>query len=186
MTNLSGRSRENLQLSAAQEERISPSSAAQSGSSYEAQGGLSQASPQAHDQQRELHRKPPRGLSQRIMLALTVLLTGLAALYSAAMVGVIGYTEDELISSFLEDDMDYVVSQIERGDTAIGLPHADVYGDAPGLKPVPAQFQDCPFGFTEITEAPAVFVWRRAWQGGSLMIVRVRKGSKKRSRSSLS
>ena len=90
MTNLSGRSRENLQLSAAQEERISPSSAAQSGSSYEAQGGLSQASPQAHDQQRELHRKPPRGL--RIMLALTVLLTGLAALYSAAMVGVIGYT----------------------------------------------------------------------------------------------
>ena len=90
MTNLSGRSRENLQLSAAQEERISPSSAAQSGSSYEAQGGLSQASPQAHDQQRELHRKPPRGLSQRIMLALTVLLTGLAALYSAAMVGVIG------------------------------------------------------------------------------------------------
>lgn len=158
MTNLSGRSRENLQLSAAQEERVSPSSAAQSGSSYEAQGGLSQASPQAHDQQRELHRKPPRGLSQRIMLALTVLLTGLAALYSAAMVGVIGYTEEELISSFLEDDMDYVVSQIERGDTAIGLPHADVYGDAPGLKPVPAQFQDCPFGFTEITEAPAVFV----------------------------
>ena len=56
-------------------------------------------SPQAHDQQRELHRKPPRGLSQRIMLALTVLLTGLAALYSAAMVGVIGYTEEELISS---------------------------------------------------------------------------------------
>lgn len=104
MTNLSGRSRENLQLSAAQEERISPSSAAQSGSSYEAQGGLSQASPQAHDQQRELHRKPPRGLSQRIMLALTVLLTGLAALYSAAMVGVIGYTEEELISSFLEDE----------------------------------------------------------------------------------
>lgn len=93
MTNLSGRSRENLQLSAAQEERISSSSAAQSGSSYEAQGGLSQVSPQAHDQQRELHRKPPRGLSQRIMLALTVLLTGLAALYSAAMVGVIGYTE---------------------------------------------------------------------------------------------
>lgn len=176
MTNLSGRSRENLQLSAAQEERISPSSAAQSGSSYEAQGGLSQASPQAHDQQRELHRKPPRGLSQRIMLALTVLLTGLAALYSAAMVGVIGYTEEELISSFLEDDMDYVVSQIERGDTAIGLPHADVYGDAPGLKPVPAQFQDCPFGFTEITEAPAVFVWRRAWQGGSLMIVRDQEG----------
>ena len=39
------------------------------------------------------------------MLALTVLLTGLAALYSAAMVGVIGYTEEELISSFLEDDM---------------------------------------------------------------------------------
>lgn len=176
MTNLSGRSRENLQLSAAQEERVSPSSAAQSGSSYEAQGGLSQASPQAHDQQRELHRKPPRGLSQRIMLALTVLLTGLAALYSAAMVGVIGYTEEELISSFLEDDMDYVVSQIERGDTAIGLPHADVYGDAPGLKPVPAQFQDCPFGFTEITEAPAVFVWRRAWQGGSLMIVRDQEG----------
>lgn len=93
MTNLSGRSRENLQLSAAQEERISLSSAVQSGSPYEAQGGLSQASPQAHDQQRELHRKPPRGLSQRIMLALTVLLTGLAALYSAAMVGVIGYTE---------------------------------------------------------------------------------------------
>lgn len=153
MTNLSGRSRENLQLSAAQEERVSPSSAAQSGSSYEAQGGLSQASPQAHDQQRELHRKPPRGLSQRIMLALTVLLTGLAALYSAAMVGVIGYTEEELISSFLEDDMDYVVSQIERGDTAIGLPHADVYGDA-----------------------PAVFVWRRAWQGGSLMIVRDQEG----------
>lgn len=153
MTNLSGRSRENLQLSAAQEERISPSSAAQSGSSYEAQGGLSQASPQAHDQKRELHRKPPRGLSQRIMLALTVLLTGLAALYSAAMVGVIGYTEAELISSFLEDDMDYVVSQIERGDTAIGLPHADVYGDA-----------------------PAVFVWRRAWQGGSLMIVRDQEG----------
>lgn len=176
MTNLSGRSRENLQLSAAQEERISSSSAAQSGSSYEAQGGLSQVSPQAHDQQRELHRKPPRGLSQRIMLALTVLLTGLAALYSAAMVGVIGYTEEELISSFLEDDMDYVVSQIERGDTAIGLPHADVYGDAPGLKPVPAQFQDCPFGFTEITEAPAVFVWRRAWQGGSLMIVRDQEG----------
>lgn len=153
MTNLSGRSRENLQLSAAQEERISSSSAAQSGSSYEAQGGLSQVSPQAHDQQRELHRKPPRGLSQRIMLALTVLLTGLAALYSAAMVGVIGYTEEELISSFLEDDMDYVVSQIERGDTAIGLPHADVYG-----------------------EAPAVFVWRRAWQGGSLMIVRDQEG----------
>lgn len=153
MTNLSGRSRENLQLSAAQEERISSSSAAQSGSSYEAQGGLSQVSPQAHDQQRELHRKPPRGLSQRIMLALTVLLTGLAALYSAAMVGVIGYTEEELISSFLEDDMDYVVSQIERGDTAIGLPHADVYGDA-----------------------PAVFVWRRAWQGGSLMIVRDQEG----------
>lgn len=176
MTNLSGRSRENLQLSAAQEERISLSSAVQSGSPYEAQGGLSQASPQAHDQQRELHRKPPRGLSQRIMLALTVLLTGLAALYSAAMVGVIGYTEEELISSFLEDDMDYVVSQIERGDTAIGLPHADVYGDAPGLKPVPAQFQDCPFGFTEITEAPAVFVWRRAWQGGSLMIVRDQEG----------
>lgn len=176
MTNLSGRSRENLQLSAAQEERISLSSAVQSGSPYEAQGGLSQASPQAHDQQRELHRKPLRGLSQRIMLALTVLLTGLAALYSAAMVGVIGYTEEELISSFLEDDMDYVVSQIERGDTAIGLPHADVYGDAPGLKPVPAQFQDCPFGFTEITEAPAVFVWRRAWQGGSLMIVRDQEG----------
>lgn len=177
MTNLSGRSRENLQLSAAQEERISPSSAAQSGSSYEAQGGLSQASSQAREQpRRDLHRKPPRGLSQRIMLALTVLLTGLAALYSAAMVGVIGYTEEELISSFLEDDMDYVVSQIERGDTAIGLPHADVYGDAPGLKPVPAQFQDCPFGFTEITEAPAVFVWRRAWQGGSLMIVRDQEG----------
>ena len=89
----------NLQLSAAQEERISSSSAAQSGSSYEAQGAYP-ASPQAHDQQRELHRKPPRGLSQRIMLALTVLLTGLAALYSAAMVGVIGYTEEELISSF--------------------------------------------------------------------------------------
>lgn len=89
---------------------------------------------------------------------------------------IIGYTEEELISSFLEDDMDYVVSQIERGDTAIGLPHADVYGDAPGLKPVPAQFQDCPFGFTEITEAPAVFVWRRAWQGGSLMIVRDQEG----------
>ena len=139
MTNLSGRSRENLQLSAAREERISLSSAVQSGSPYEAQGGLSQASPQAHDQQRELHRKPPRGLSQRIMLALTVLLTGLAALYSAAMVGVIGYTEEELISSFLEDDMDYVVSQIERGDTAIGLPHADVYGDAPGLKIVSDQ-----------------------------------------------
>lgn len=144
MTNLSGRSRENLQLSVAQEERISPSSAAQSGSSYEAQGGLSQASSQARElPRRDLHRKPPRGLSQRIMLALTVLLTGLAALYSAAMVGVIGYTEEELISSFLEDDMDYVVSQIERGDTAIGLPHADVYGDAPGLKPVPAQFQVC-------------------------------------------
>lgn len=41
---------------------------------------------------------------------------------------------------------------------------------------MPAQFQDCPFGFTEITEAPAVFVWRRAWQGGSLMIVRDQEG----------
>ena len=120
--------------------------------------------------------KPPRGLSQRIMLALTVLLTGLAALYSIAMVGVIGYTEEELISSFLEDDMDYVVRQVELGDTAVTLPHADVYGDAPGLRPIPAQFQDCPFGFTEISEAPAVFVWRRAWGTGSLMIVRDQEG----------
>ena len=122
MTNLSGRSRENLQLSAAQEERISPSSAAQSGSSYEAQGAYPK---------RRLRRVSSRGVTSigsrrevfhsascsRLRCSSPVL----AALYSAAMVGVIGYTEEELISSFLEDDMDYVVSQIERGDTAIGF-----------------------------------------------------------------
>ena len=114
--------------------------------------------------------------SQRIMLCAYGAAHRFGCALPAAMVGVIGYTEEELISSF-EDDMDYVVSQIERGDTAIGLPHADVYGDAPGLKPpCRPSSRTVRSGLLKLPEAPAVFVWRRAWQGGSLMIVRDQEG----------
>lgn len=132
-----------------------------------------------------LKQAPKRGLGERLALAFAILLTTVACLYGLAIVGSVGFTEEELISSFLRDELEQAKGDLERGETPRAAPNTVVYADCVGenlhceklqLAPIPAIFRNVREGFTEITEEPSAFVWRGAWAGGTLLIVRSQEG----------
>lgn len=126
-----------------------------------------------------------RGLGERLALAFAILLTTVACLYGLAIVGAVGFTEEELISSFLRDELEQAKAELVRAETPRAAPNTIIYGDCVGenlrcdalkLAPIPAIFRNVREGFTEITEEPSAFVWRGAWAGGTLLIVRSQEG----------
>lgn len=120
--------------------------------------------------------RPPRGLPQRIALALATLLALVASLYAVAIVVSVNFAEEELISGFMHDDMLLAREQLERGETPREAPNTEIYGEGGGLKPIPPEFRGVGQGFTELIEHPAAFVYRSEWKGGDLMIVRDQEG----------
>uniref|UniRef100_UPI003FD784EB hypothetical protein n=1 Tax=Sutterella sp. TaxID=1981025 RepID=UPI003FD784EB len=64
--------------------------------------------------------RPPRGLPQRIALALAALLALVSSLYAVAIVASVSFAEEELISGVMHDDMLLAREQLERGDAPRG------------------------------------------------------------------
>ncbi|MDO5530767.1 HAMP domain-containing sensor histidine kinase [Sutterella sp.] len=117
--------------------------------------------------------RPARGLSQRIALAFALLLALVASLYAIAVISAIGFTERELLTAMLEDELTNATAALSRGEMPRETPSLKIYGDAAGLAPVPAAFRSAPRGFSEITESPAVFILRGvAADGATIMVVR--------------
>ncbi len=133
-----------------------------------------------------------RGLGERLAFAFAVLLTTVAGLYGLAIVGSVGFTEEELISSFLRDELELAKNELEQGITPRKAPNTLIFGEckleddqcpsSDRLAPIPAIFQNVREGFTEITENPAAFVWRGEWKGGTLLIVKSQKGFEEKER----
>lgn len=122
--------------------------------------------------------RPGRGLSERLALTFAILLTTVACLYGVVIVFSVGFTEEELISSFLRDELEQARDDLEGGRIPREAPNTLIFGegDAERLAPIPPAFRHVREGFTELTESPSAFVWRGAWRGGSLIIVRDQAG----------
>lgn len=117
-----------------------------------------------------------RGLAQRIAIAFAVLITAVALTYATAIQYSIEVAESHLMTNFLEDIFDTVVEDLETGQHPNLGEACVLYGDGPALAPIPERYRSFGYGFNEVPESPAVFLYRGKWLGGDLLLVRDQEG----------
>lgn len=117
-----------------------------------------------------------RGLAQRIALAFTVLITAVALSYAMAIQYSIEVAESHLMTDFLEDVFETAVADFEAGQQPNLGEACALYGDGPGLGPIPTRYSEFGYGFNEVPESPAVFLYKGVWRGGDLLLVRDQQG----------
>ena len=85
-----------------------------------------------------VRHSPPRSLAQRIMLSFALLVTFVAGFYAFALYQSIEFTEQQLISGILRDEVARAVDTLERGETPRLPEDTRLYGAPPLEAPPPA------------------------------------------------
>lgn len=118
-----------------------------------------------------------RGLTRRLMASFVMVLTLVAALYAVAVTQVIEMTEQQLMSTFMSDELDVAVAKIEAGRTPMLPSGVQIFGTSEHCEPIPESLRNLPEGFVELVQEPSRFVYhRRLPDGQAHMIVRSQKG----------
>lgn len=78
-----------------------------------------------------VRHSPPRSLAQRIMLSFALLVTFVAGFYAFALYQSIEFTEQQLISGILRDEVARAVDTLERGETPRLPEDTRLYGAPP-------------------------------------------------------
>lgn len=78
-----------------------------------------------------VRHSPPRSLAQRIMLSFALLVTFVAGFYAFALYQSIEFTEQQLISDILRDEVARAVDTLERGETPRLPEDTQLYGAPP-------------------------------------------------------
>ncbi len=118
-----------------------------------------------------VRHSPPRSLAQRIMLSFALLVTFVAGFYAFALYQSIEFTEQQLISGILRDE----VARAERGETPRLPEDTRLYG-APPLEAPPPAMRGLPEGFGELSNNGDFFVHTGAWRGEPLVLTRDQLG----------
>ena len=84
-----------------------------------------------------VRHSPPRSLAQRIMLSFALLVTFVAGFYAFALYQSIEFTEQQLISGILRDEVARAVDTLERGETPRLPEDTRLYGAPPLEAPPP-------------------------------------------------
>lgn len=122
-----------------------------------------------------VRHSPPRSLAQRIMLSFALLVTFVAGFYAFALYQSIEFTEQQLISGILRDEVARAVDTLERGETPRLPEDTRLYG-APPLEAPPPAMRGLPEGFGELSNNGDFFVHTGAWRGEPLVLTRDQLG----------
>ncbi len=121
-------------------------------------------------------------LSQRIMLSFALLITFVATLYAVAVAEAIEFAETHIVTQMLDDELERVRSVLNDGRVP-QLPENElVFGNHPLIDPIPSKFAHASEGYSEVTDAPAVFLYRNSRDGLTLLLVRDQEGFEQRER----
>lgn len=122
-----------------------------------------------------VRHSPPRSLAQRIMLSFALLVTFVAGFYAFALYQSIEFTEQQLISGILRDEVARAVDTLERGETPRLPEDTRLYG-APPLEAPPPTMRGLPEGFGELSDNGDFFVYTGVWRGEPLVLTRDQLG----------
>lgn len=122
-----------------------------------------------------VRHSPPRSLAQRIMLSFALLVTFVAGFYAFALYQSIEFTEQQLISGILRDEVARAVDTLERGETPRLPEDTRLYG-APPLEAPPPAMRGLLEGFGELSNNGDFFVHTGAWRGEPLVLTRDQLG----------
>ena len=122
-----------------------------------------------------VRHSPPRSLAQRIMLSFALLVTFVAGLYAIALYQSIEFTEQQLISGILQDEISRSIDTLERGKVPRLPEDTRLYGAAPLQAPPPA-LHGLPEGFGEFSDDGDFFVYAARWRGEPLVLTRDQLG----------
>lgn len=122
-----------------------------------------------------VRHSPPRSLAQRIMLSFALLVTFVAGFYAFALYQSIEFTEQQLISGILRDEVARAVDTLERGETPRLPEDTRLYG-APPLEAPPPAMRGLPEGFGELSDNGDFFVYTGVWRGEPLVLTRDQLG----------
>ena len=114
----------------------------------------------------------PLGLKRRVIYSFVLLIACMAIISSLSVRNVFEYVEKTLTDAYMSDVSTTLLHLINGGDS-VKLPESmDLYGEFPGLEPIPSRYQNMPMGYTELPDDPAVFVYRDEWEGRPVILVR--------------
>lgn len=113
------------------------------------------------------------GLAQRLILGMMALGFVVISLFSFAMYESTEFMEENLVSDILKDEFSIFVEQIQSGEK-ITLPSSiRLYGDYPGLEPIPQNLVSELPGYQEIVaDGEALFLYKQAVDGRMYALVR--------------
>ena len=109
------------------------------------------------------------------MLSFALLVTFVAGFYAFALYQSIEFTEQQLISGILRDEVARAVDTLERGETPRLPEDTRLYG-APPLEAPPPAMRGLPEGFGELSNNGDFFVHTGAWRGEPLVLTRDQLG----------
>lgn len=121
------------------------------------------------------------GLRLRILLAFALLMTVTALVYAWAVLRVVEFTEEALMSRGMEREATRVEQVLSRGYkpemqdgwTAYAMPGETSEGEAwrrSRVEPLPRACKEAPMGFSEIANRYAAFLYKRDVPGGTICL----------------
>ena len=114
----------------------------------------------------------PAGLKRRITYAFILLISAMAVLSALAVKNAFEFAETTLTREYFSDISQSIIEVLNRGDEVKMPLSMAFYCDAPGMNPLPERFESLDEGYSEVTQAPAVFAYKSQWRGYPFVIVR--------------
>lgn len=110
-------------------------------------------------------------LGRRLMGCFVLLLAVVASLYAFALQASMEFTESELLSSFMHDE---VVAAAKDRSFAVNIENitgTEFFGTAAHLPPIPARYAHLKEGFQEVLDEPPTFAYRLTDDQGNIYVL---------------
>ena len=116
---------------------------------------------------------PKQPLVKRIIIAFVLMTFVISGLFSASIVAIVHYVEEQLVSSELDDELNAILHQgVETGRSPSVDPHTRFFTDGVAGYSIPPAFADTRPGFNELLhDEEAFYVYKRVIDGRSYLLV---------------
>ena len=114
----------------------------------------------------------PLGLKRRVAYSFVLLIACMAVVCALSVRNAFEFVEQTLTNAYMSDVSSTLLQLMDEGET-VELPESmALYGELPGLEPIPVRYLNTPMGYSELADDPAVFVYRDVWEGRPVILVR--------------
>lgn len=112
-----------------------------------------------------------RTLAERVFFAFAFLIGIVSLLYSVALVRTIEYVESSLVANIMHEKISLMEAELSGGRIPLQTEEIYLYGDFPGLTPIPKNFSRAPTGYSEALEEEAAFLYKRKTSDGHTLLL---------------